>query len=76
MPARVLARITSPLTASVATFLVDDGVRVEAGEPVIEVEAFKMFTSVDAPCAGILKIRCTLGEVVADGDLLAVIEEG
>ena len=76
MPARILARLESPLTGSVASFLVEDGTRVDAHESVIEVEAFKMFTSIETPVAGILRFRCRLGEVVGDGDLLAVIEEG
>jgi predicted deacylase len=38
---------------------------------VIEVEAFRTFTQLDAPCAGIVRFKVALGEVVAEDDVLA-----
>jgi acetyl-CoA/propionyl-CoA carboxylase biotin carboxyl carrier protein len=70
----ILAQIRSPLTGSISTFLVEDGAEVAEDETVIEIEAFKMFTAIRAPCAGIIRLKCTLGEVVGDDDLLAEIE--
>jgi len=67
--------VRSPLTATVATWLVEDGARVAFDDQVVELEAMKMFTPVSAPASGILRYRATLGEVVGEGDLLAVIEK-
>ena len=72
---RVIDEIRSPLTGSVATILVEDGTAVEAGDPVVEIEAMKMFTLIEAPCAGTVRMVCEVGEVVGEDDLLAEIEE-
>lgn len=58
----------------VAVCLAEDGAAVAEGEALIEIEAFKMFTRIEAPAAGIVHYRVALGELVGDNDLLAVIE--
>ncbi len=74
--AAILERILSPLTGAVACFLVEDGAAVDDGDPIMEIEAFKMFTQIDAPCAGTVRLKVGLGEVVGEDDLLAEIIEG
>jgi len=52
------------------------GEKVEAGEPILEIEAEKVTVQVEAPCTGILKeILVPEGGVASVGEPLALIEE-
>ena len=66
--------IYSPLTGSVAVLLAEDGALIAEDEPIMELEAFKMITGINAPVAGKIYYRVALGEVVGEDDVLAVIE--
>jgi urea carboxylase len=67
-------RIAAPLHGSIWKVLVAPGQAVEANQPVVIIEAMKMEVAVRSPQAGILKaIRCTGGQSVATGDILAVL---
>lgn len=55
---------------------VDNGSTVEAGDRVAEVELMKCMWPVLASETGIITFRIELGEVVAEGDVIAVIETG
>ncbi|KYH36882.1 MAG: PdhC, partial [Candidatus Hecatellales archaeon B24] len=49
------------------------GERVEAGEPLLEIEAEKVTVQVEAPCTGILReILVPEGSVASVGDPLAL----
>lgn len=54
---------------------VDNGAVVEEGERVAEVELMKCMWPVIASASGAITFRIELGEVVAEGDIIAVIED-
>ncbi len=51
-----------------------DGARVEAGQPVVTVEAMKMEHAVLAPHAGVLRLEVAVGDQVRQGQVVARIE--
>jgi urea carboxylase len=67
-------RLVAPLHGSIWKVLLEPGQRVEANHPVVIIEAMKMEVAVRSPRAGIIKsIRCSSGQSVATGDILAVL---
>ncbi|QNQ55756.1 urea carboxylase [Serratia liquefaciens] len=67
--------VSADLNGSVWKILVEPGQRVEAGQPLIVVEAMKMELAVTAPRAGIIKrISCQQGRPVGPGDALLWLE--
>jgi pyruvate/2-oxoglutarate dehydrogenase complex dihydrolipoamide acyltransferase (E2) component len=57
-------------------WLKDEGQDVEAGEPIVEVEAEKTSANVEAPTSGVLhKILAEVDEVVEVRSVLAVIDD-
>ncbi|HZV53114.1 MAG TPA: dihydrolipoamide acetyltransferase family protein [Candidatus Dormibacteraeota bacterium] len=52
-----------------------DGARVEAGQPLYELETDKVSFTVEAPAAGVLRRLVTEGEVVQVGGLVGRLEE-
>ena len=68
--------VTAPMPGLVLRYTVEVGQRVEAGDPVVVLEAMKMENSLPSPAAGVVKaLPITTGSTVAKGDVLAVIEE-
>jgi len=68
-------RIAAPLHGSIWKVLIEPGQPVQANQPVVIIEAMKMEVAVRSPGPGILKaIRCSTGQSVATGDILAVLE--
>jgi len=66
----------SVVEATVATWLKQEGDRIESGEPVVELETDKVDLEVPAEASGILsKIERPEGEDVEIGDVLGIIEE-
>jgi urea carboxylase len=66
--------LTAPMHGVIWKVLVEAGQRVEANQPVVIIEAMKMEVAVPSPKAGIVRaIRCTSGQSVATGDILAVL---
>lgn len=61
------------LTGTLAVVAVEDGMVVEKGERLGEVECMKAFFGIDAPCSGKITWRINLGEVVGPDDVIAVI---
>ena len=60
--------LTAPMPGKVVALLVRPGSRVEAGAPLLILEAMKMEHTISAPAAGRVKdFHCGLGEQVADG---------
>ena len=51
----------------------DDGTEVQAGDPICQIECFKIFTHVEAPVAGKVQFRFKLGEMVGQDDVIAYI---
>ncbi len=67
--------VSAEMSGSVWKVLVQPGQRVEAGTPLLVVEAMKMELAVIAPVAGIVKsVRCQPGKAVIPGDALLLLE--
>jgi propionyl-CoA carboxylase alpha chain len=68
--------LLAPMPGSVVGVAVTPGAEVGAGQPVLVLEAMKMQHTVTAPHAGVVsEINVTVGDQVAGGDVLAVVEE-
>lgn len=66
--------LTAPMHAMVQRVLVEVGQSVEAGTPVLVLEAMKMETEILAPISGVVQsIGCEAGQTVEGGAVLAVI---
>ena len=62
--------------ATLTRWLVAEGARLEAGQPIAEVETDKVDVALEAPAAGTLARRCVgEGDLVKVGELVAVIDE-
>lgn len=67
--------VTSPMTGTVQKIFVEMGAAVDAGTPLLVVEAMKMEYTVTAPVAGrIAKLVGVVGQAVDLGATLVVIE--
>lgn len=68
--------LTAPMNASVVAVPVAVGDAVEAGAPLVVLEAMKMEHSIRAPRAGVVAaLFCSPGELVAEGTPLVELEE-
>jgi propionyl-CoA carboxylase alpha chain len=66
--------LLAPMPGTVVSVAVDAGAQVEAGQPVLVLEAMKMQHTVAAPHAGrVTEINVDTGSQVASGDVLAVV---
>jgi len=69
------SRITSPMPGTVLELLVGQGDKVEAGQPVLLLEAMKMENKITATATGtIASIDVSQGQSVDTGQLLLTIE--
>ncbi|NTY40102.1 acetyl/propionyl/methylcrotonyl-CoA carboxylase subunit alpha [Burkholderia diffusa] len=69
-------RLTAPMPGKVIAVLVEPGQKVEAGTPLIVMEAMKMEHTIGAPGAGIVaEVLYGVGDQVADGAQLLMMEE-
>jgi biotin carboxyl carrier protein len=69
------AQINAPMPGKVVRVLVEQGQQVEAGQPVVVVEAMKMQNELKSPKGGaVSELRAAEGATVNAGDVLAVIE--
>ncbi|WP_175918590.1 acetyl/propionyl/methylcrotonyl-CoA carboxylase subunit alpha [Burkholderia pyrrocinia] len=70
-------RLTAPMPGKVIAVLVEPGQKVEAGTPLIVMEAMKMEHTIGAPGAGIVaEVLYGVGDQVADGAQLLMMAEG
>lgn len=68
--------LVAPMPGTVVAVAVQAGQEVEAGAPVLVMEAMKMQHTVSAPTAGVVtEINVEPGAQVAAGEVLAVVEE-
>jgi acetyl-CoA/propionyl-CoA carboxylase biotin carboxyl carrier protein len=66
--------ITSPMPGTVLVVRVEQGERVDAGQPLLVVEAMKMEHTITAPVAGVLTdLPVSAGQKVALDEVLAVV---
>ena len=67
--------VTVPMQGTIVKVMVAEGDTVEAGDPIVVLEAMKMENNVCAEKAGtVTEIRVAEGESVGGGDVVAVIE--
>lgn len=64
----------SILPGLVVRWLVDDGTEVYAGQPVVVTETMKCEQTVRAGCAGVIRPRVRLGEVIEPGEVLFSVD--
>ncbi|GAB3377321.1 acetyl/propionyl/methylcrotonyl-CoA carboxylase subunit alpha [Azotobacter armeniacus] len=68
--------LIAPMNGSIVRVLVEAGQQVEAGAPLVVLEAMKMEHSIRAPQAGVVKgLYCREGELVSEGSVLVELEE-
>lgn len=68
------SEITAPMPGAVIALHVADGDEVEAGAPVLAIEAMKMEHTLTAPLPGRVSLKAAVGDQVAVDQVLAVIE--
>ena len=69
--------LLAPMPGSVVRIAAEVGAEVEAGAPVLVLEAMKMQHTVTAPHAGtVTEINVEPGQQVASGEVLAVVDPG
>ena len=67
--------VRTPMQGTVIKVLVDVGDTVEAGQPVVVLEAMKMENNLLAGCSGTVnEVRVAAGDLVGGGDLVVMIE--
>ena len=67
--------VRTPMQGTVVKVLVDVGDTVEAGRPVVVLEAMKMENNLLAGCSGtVSEVRVAAGDLVGGGDLVVLIE--
>jgi acetyl-CoA/propionyl-CoA carboxylase biotin carboxyl carrier protein len=72
---RAAGDVVAPMQGTILEVLVHDGGRVEAGDPVVILEAMKMETTISAPASGVVtQIRVEAGQSVRSGETLAIVE--
>ena len=70
-----MGQLAAHITGTVVKLEKRPGDAVRAGEPVVILESMKMEMPVEAPADGrVAEIRCSEGQAVSEGDVLAVIE--
>ncbi|MGB6836190.1 MAG: lipoyl domain-containing protein, partial [Dehalococcoidia bacterium] len=70
----ILPKMGMTMTEGTLTrWLVEDGARVEAGQPLFEMETEKIDTEVEAPAAGILRHLAAAEAVVEAGGIVGCI---
>ena len=68
-------KVSADMCGSVWKVLVEAGQVVEAGTPLLVVEAMKMELAVTAPMSGTVRaVRCQPGKPVLPGDTLMLLE--
>jgi acetyl-CoA/propionyl-CoA carboxylase biotin carboxyl carrier protein len=68
-------KVTVPMQGTIVKVLVEVGQEVEAGQPVVVLEAMKMENSINADKAGkVTEVKVSPGQPVASGDVVVVIE--
>ena len=65
--------LLAPMPGTVVSVAVEQGQRVEAGQPVLVLEAMKMQHTINAPSDGVVSDLVAVGQQVAAGEVLAVV---
>jgi 3-methylcrotonyl-CoA carboxylase alpha subunit len=68
--------LMAPMSGSIVAVMVEAGDRVDAGAPLVVLEAMKMEHTIRAPAAGIVRsVNCAVGERVAEGADLVDLDD-
>ena len=68
-------QVVAPMQGTIVNVLVEEGSKIEAGDPICVLEAMKMENNVMAEKSGVIKeVLVSKGDSVGAGDVLAVIE--
>jgi propionyl-CoA carboxylase alpha chain len=65
--------LLAPMPGTVIGVHAESGAAVEAGQPLLVLEAMKMQHTITAPGAGVLEVAVRVGQQVSAGDVLAVV---
>ena len=65
--------VKAPVPGTVLRLTASDGQTVAEGDEIIVMDVMKMETPITAPCAGVARIRVSVMDKVATGDVVAVI---
>ena len=68
--------LLAPMPGTVIGVHAESGATVEAGQPLLVLEAMKMQHTISAPAAGVLEVAVQVGQQVSAGDVLAVVTAG
>lgn len=69
--------VVAPMAGLVIKVLVNDGIKVEGGQPILVLEAMKMEHVVKAPVAGYLSgLQVSAGQQVSDNSVLFSVKDG
>ncbi|MGI9430681.1 MAG: carboxyl transferase domain-containing protein, partial [Myxococcota bacterium] len=69
--------VAAPLQGTVVSALVSEGDRVDAGQPLLVMEAMKMEHVIEAPCDGtVTRFEVSAGDAVPEAHALAFLEPG
>lgn len=71
----VLSEADPTAEGVVSTWFAEDGAAVAVGELVGEVAMDKVDAEVNSPIAGVIRFRAEEGDVVAQGSVIAEVEE-
>jgi acetyl-CoA/propionyl-CoA carboxylase biotin carboxyl carrier protein len=67
--------VAVPMQGTIVKVLVEEGSKVEAGQPVVILEAMKMENQIQAEISGtVTKVKVAPGDTVGSGDIVVVIE--
>jgi biotin carboxyl carrier protein len=70
-----MALVLAEMVANVWKVVATPGDTVSAGDPLVILESMKMEIPVESPLAGTVReVRVREGEVVQEGDVIAVVE--
>jgi|HubBroStandDraft_6_1064221.scaffolds.fasta_scaffold984085_1 biotin carboxyl carrier protein len=69
-----MIEIRAAIPGTVSVVHADDGATVAEGETIIEIECMKTMWPLTASAAGIVRYHVKLGEMVAQDQVLAIIE--
>jgi biotin carboxyl carrier protein len=65
--------LKAPMVGTVSAVLVQNGDEVKSYQPLIVIEAMKVLATLEAPFAGIVKLRVSKGKQVRHGEVLAEV---
>ncbi len=69
-----MTEVRAEMVANVWKVVAEPGAEVQAGEVLVVLESMKMEIPVEAPVSGkVIEVRVKEGDVVQDGDVVAVI---